>query len=202
MFWSPGIAMSMIKQLFGILSMDTISGRLCSITLSVWIGKSHKILRPSLSSTESGTCSYYLSLHSKWNFLGSSQWISFATLSCLFRYWFFPRLGQALMMCVTLSTSSLQNLQSGVSLVLSILYFTELVLIAYSCSILRKLSVSLFNSPFLNHSHFSLSLWHSVSITNCPCSAFSFHFFNRFLFFVAHIDNVLFQVEFSCYSLD
>ena len=129
-FWSPGTATSMIKQLFTILSMHTIWDRLCSITVSDWIGKSHKILHPSFSSTESGTCSYHLSLHSRWNFVDSSQW----TLSCLFRYWFFARLGQALMMCVTLSTFSLQSLQCAVSLVLSMLYFTELVLIACSCA--------------------------------------------------------------------
>ena len=83
-FWSSGMAMSMIKQLFVILSLHTISGRLFSITLSVWIRKSHKVLHPSLSSTKSGTCSYHLSLHSRWNFL---------CRSCLFRYWFFTRLG-------------------------------------------------------------------------------------------------------------
>ena len=43
--------------------------------------------------------------------------------------------------------------------------------------------ISLFNFLFLNHSHFLLSSWHSVSYTNCPCSTFSFHFFNQFSFF-------------------
>ena len=100
MLWSPGIAMSIMKQLFAILLMHTISGHLCSITSSVWVGKSAKILHPSFSSIESGTCSYHLSLHCRWNLLPSSQWIFFATLSCLFRYWFFARLGQVLMMCV------------------------------------------------------------------------------------------------------
>ena len=181
-FWSPGLMMSMIKQLFATLSMHTISGCLCSTTLSVWIGKSHKILHLSISSTESGTCLYHLSLHSRWNLLYRSQWVFFATLSCLFWYWFFPGLGQALMMCVTVSTFSLQSRQRGVSLVLSILYFTELVLIACSCSAQRRLSVSLFSSNFLNHSHFLLSLWHSISLTNCPCSTFCLHSFNRLFF--------------------
>ena len=162
--------------------MHTISGRLCSITLSVWLGKSHKILHPSFSSTESGTCSYHFSLHSRWNFLHSSQWAFFGTLSCLFLYWFFARLGQGLMMCVTLSIFLLQSLQRGISLVLSMLLFTELVLIACSCAMQRKLSVSLFSSPFLNHSHFLLSLSHSISLTNCPYNAFCFHSFSRFSF--------------------
>ena len=182
-FWSPGMAMSMIKQLFAILSMNTISGRLCSITLSVWIEKFHKVLNPPFSSTESGTCSYHLSLHSKRNFLHSSQWFFFATFSCFFRYWLFARLGQVLMMCVILSTFLLESLQRWVSLVLSILYFTELVLIACSCATERRLSVSYFSSPFLNHSHLLLSLPHSVSLTDCPCSACCFHSFNRFFFF-------------------
>ena len=121
---------------------------------------------------ESGKCSYHLSLHFRWNFLHSNHWIFFATLSCLFRYWFFARLGQALMMCVTLSTFSLQSLQRGVSLVLSMLYLTELVIIDLSCATQSRLSVYFFSSPFLNHSHLLLSLWHSVFLTNCPCSNF------------------------------
>ena len=82
-YWSP-MVMSMIKQTFAILLVHTISDRLCSITLSVWIGKSHKILHLSFSSFESET--YHLSLHSSWNFLHSSHWIFFANLSCLFWY--------------------------------------------------------------------------------------------------------------------
>ena len=102
-FWFSGMAMSMIKQLFAILSMHKISGCLCSISLSFWIGKSHKILHTSFSNTKSGSCLYYLSLHSRWNFLYSSQLIVFATLSSLFPYRFFARLGQALMMDMALS---------------------------------------------------------------------------------------------------
>ena len=92
-------------------------------------------------------------------------------------------------MCVTLSTFLLQSLKLGVPLVLPMLYFTELLhwitilLIACSCAAQRRLPVSLFSSPFLNYSHFLLSLWQSVSLTNCPCNAFCFHSFNRFSFF-------------------
>ena len=42
-FWSLSMALSMIKEFSSIFSIHTVSGRLCSITLSVWIGKSHKI---------------------------------------------------------------------------------------------------------------------------------------------------------------
>ena len=151
-------------------------GRICEIWYRV-------ILHLSFSSTESGKCSYHLSLHSRWNFLHSSKWISFAILSYLFQYWFFARLGQTLMIFVTLSTFSLQSLLHGVSLVLSMLYFIEFVLIACSCAAQRRLLVSLFSSPSLNHPHFLLSLRHSVSLTNCPWSVFCFNSFNRFSFF-------------------
>ena len=85
-FWSPGMAISLIKQLFAILLMHTILGRLCSITLSVWIGKTHKILHPSFSSTESWNMfiSFVITFQ-----VGLFAWQLvdlFATLSDLFRY--------------------------------------------------------------------------------------------------------------------
>ena len=65
-----------------------------------------------------------------------------------------------------------------------------IVLIPCSRAAQMRLSVSLFSSPFLNHSHslsttpiLNRSLLHSVSLTNCPCSAFNFHSFNQFSFF-------------------
>ena len=60
-------------------------------------------------------------------------------------------------------------------------YFTKLVLIACSCAAQKRISVSLFSSLFLNHSYLLLSLWHAVSLTNCP--TFCFRSFNRFSFF-------------------
>ena len=103
------------------------------------------------------------------------------------------------MICVILSQFLLQSLQRGVLLVLSILYLTELVLIACSCTLQRRLSVSLFNSHFLNSYHFLLLLQHSVSLTNSPSNAFFFYAIN---FFLVHVGKVLFQVDFSCFSLD
>ena len=135
----------------------------------------HKILHSSFSSTESGTCSYHFSLHSRWNLFHSSQCIFFATSSCLFWYWFF--------WYCNISTFSLQSLQCGVSLVLLMLYFTELVLIACSCAAQKRFSVSRFSSPFLNYSCFLLLLWNSIFFTVFPCSAFCFHSLNRFSFF-------------------
>ena len=86
-------------------------------------------------------------------------------------------------MCVKLSLFSWQSLQCGVSVVLSMLYFTKLVLIACSCAVQRRLSVFIFSFPFLNDSHFLLSLWNSVSLTSCPFNTFCFHSSNQFSFF-------------------
>ena len=130
-FWSPGITMSIIKHLFTTFSLHTILGRLCSIILSAWIWKFNRVWDPSFSSTESGTCSYHLLLHSRWNFLYSSQWIFFATLSRLLRYWFYARLGQSLMIWVTLPIFPLKSLQSWLWLVLSTLYFTEFLQLVF-----------------------------------------------------------------------
>ena len=62
-FWSPHIAMLIIKQLFASLYMHTISSCLCSITLSVWIGKFHNILHFRALNQEHiyTTCLYHLS---------------------------------------------------------------------------------------------------------------------------------------------
>ena len=150
--------------------MHTISGRLCSITgrldrkipqdfasfiLQQWVR--NKFLPFAITFYVGIFC---IAAH---GFL--------ATLSRLFQYCFFGRLGQMLMVCVKISTFPLQSLQSAVSMVLSVLYFTELVLIASQ----RRLPVFLFSSPFLDHSHFLLSLWHYIYVTNCPWSAFPFH---------------------------
>ena len=54
MFWFPGTTMSMISHSLFSLSVTTISGLRCSISLSVWIAKSQSILHLSFSSTGSG----------------------------------------------------------------------------------------------------------------------------------------------------
>ena len=59
---SPGTAMSIISALFSFLYTITMSGLLCSITLSVWILKSHSILTSFDSITFSAWCSYHLSV--------------------------------------------------------------------------------------------------------------------------------------------
>ena len=47
----------------------------------------------------------------------------------------------------------------------------------------KEISSLPFRLPFLNHSQLLLSLSHSSSLRNCPCSAFCFHSFNCFFFF-------------------
>ena len=89
-----------------------------------------------------------------------------------------------------------------VAQVLSMLCSTEPVLIAGSCETQRRLSVSLFSSPFLNHSHFFLSLQHSAFSLIIYIALFLPLFHSVFfIFFLADTDNVLFQVEFSCCNL-
>ena len=63
MFWSPGTAMSMILQSRFSLSMTTISGLRCSISLCVWIAKFQSILHLSFFSTGSGWCKNHLPSH-------------------------------------------------------------------------------------------------------------------------------------------
>ena len=83
------------------------------------------------------------------------------------------------------------------------IYFTELLLIASSCAAKRRLLISPFSSPFLNHStfyfhrgiQFPSQIVHLVLFPPLFQSVF-------FFFFLARINNVFFQVDFSCCSLD
>ena len=113
MFWYPGRAISMILHSLLSLSVTTISGRRCSISLSVWIAKSQSIEHLSFSSTSSGWCENYLSSYSISDFLHRSQDTFFPSLSCLFLYWFPARREHELTTWVTLSTFSLQSLHGG-----------------------------------------------------------------------------------------
>ena len=54
MFCSPGTAMPMILHSLFCLSVTTVSGLWCSISLSAWIAKSQTMLHLSFSSTGSG----------------------------------------------------------------------------------------------------------------------------------------------------
>ena len=68
---SPGTAKLMILQVLLLLTSTTKSGLRASITWSVWILISPKILWSSFSKTLSDSCSYHLSPASKLHFLAS-----------------------------------------------------------------------------------------------------------------------------------
>ena len=87
--------------------------------------------------------------------------------------------------CVAFSKFLLQSLECAASLVLPMLYFTELVLITCLCAAQRRLSVSFSSSPFPKHSHFLLSLWHSVSLRGCHVGLLSSTLSISFLSFLS-----------------
>lgn len=68
--------------------------QLPSILQLAWIPLSQEILHSTIS--YSGLCKYHFSLHSRLYFLHKSQYIVFATLSCLLRYNFSVDVGDAL----------------------------------------------------------------------------------------------------------
>ena len=85
-------------------------------------------------------------------------------------------------MCWTRSPVFPHNLHRGLSLVLSMWYSTQFILIACSCAAHNNASVPTFKSPLDNHV-FSLSTFLVVSLMNCPWIRFSFYFsFSYFAF--------------------
>ena len=62
-------ASNIYVQLLSFLSIATMSGLLCSILRSVWIGKSHSNLHSSDSSARFGSLSYQFREQSKPNFI-------------------------------------------------------------------------------------------------------------------------------------
>ena len=104
--------MAMILHSFFSLSVTTISGLRCSISLSVWIAKSQSILYlsfPALALVDAGP----ICLHIQPQILCTSQCKSqctfFPSLSCFFLYWFPPRAEHELTIWVTFSIFSLQS---------------------------------------------------------------------------------------------
>ena len=119
--------------------MHTISGRLCSIT-----GRLDRKIPQDLTSfilqqwVRNKFLPFVITFYVGIFCIVADGFL--ATLSRLFQYCFFGRLGQMLMICVKISTFPLQSLQSGVSMVLSMLYFTELV------TVLSKLPYSVLHT--------------------------------------------------------
>ena len=179
MFCSPGTAMAMILHSLFCLSVNTVSGLWCSISLSVWIAKSQSMLHMSFSSTGSGWCENHLS----WNsivfnliqFLAQEPVYFFPSLSCLFLYWFPAMTEHELTIWVTLSILSLQSRHSEDTSWWSMSVFISFLLSACFWATHIGLSVSRFSSPAFSHRHLLYSCVPSVSLRNWPCNAFSFH---------------------------
>ena len=85
---SAGTAISMIIPFPYFLSIKIMSGLVSSITLSYWTLISHNTLTSSFSTAPSEMCSYHFSVCYNPCFWQWSQWIFFATLSCLILYSF------------------------------------------------------------------------------------------------------------------
>ena len=87
----------------------TRSGRLANIKWSVCISKFQRSLCLSFSNTDSGLCICYLFIQSNFNFLHSSQWITFPTLLCLVTYTFCLSLLHLLIIWLIVSSLSPHN---------------------------------------------------------------------------------------------
>ena len=126
------------------------SGLLAGIRWSVCMLKSHRSLCESFSRTGAGLCIYHLFVWSNWNFLHISQWINLPTQSCLDLYSFCANLLHSLIMWLIFSSLSPHSLHLLFCCVLSILALIWLVLMALSCAVIRRDSVSLLRFPFLS----------------------------------------------------
>ena len=164
--------------IFSCLSKTTTSGRLCSITWSVWMLKSQRIFAWSVSSTFSGTWSYHFgttSIARTWHRTSytNPKWITLANLSCLPLYSVWACTLHSLTMWNTVSSAALHILHIGETCDLSILAFITFVRRDWSCAAVIKPSVSFFSSPLLNHSQVLLLATSSVHLRNRPWSGFS-----------------------------
>ena len=74
-----------------------------SIILSVCMLNSHCNLAFSLYAIDSTMCLDHLPLHAKWYYPHKRQWTFLLSLSQLFWYWFFAKLGHTLIICVPFS---------------------------------------------------------------------------------------------------
>ena len=140
---STGTAKSMILEILFVLLIIIKSGLLARIRWSVCLLKSHRSLCVSFSRTGAGLCIYHLLVWSNLNFLHISQWITLPTQSCLALYSFCSNLLHSLIMWLIVSSLSLHSLHLLFCCVLSILALIWLVLMALSCAVITKYSVSL-----------------------------------------------------------
>ena len=150
---SAGTAKSTILQILFFLLIIIQSGLLDGIRWSVCMLKSHRSLCVSFSRTGAGLYIYHLLVWSNLNFLHISQWITLPTQSCLALY-SRANLQHSLIMWLVVSSLSPHSLHLLFCCVLSILALIWLVLIALSCTAIRRDSVSFLRFLFLARSRF------------------------------------------------
>ena len=151
--WSTRTAKSTILQIlfFFLLLIIMRSSLLAGIRWSVCMLKSHRSLYVSFSRTGARLCVYHLFIWSNWNFLHISQWTTLPTQSCLALYSFCANLLHSLIMWLIVLSQSPRSLHLLFFFcVLSILALIWLVLMALSCTAIRRDSVSLLKFPFLS----------------------------------------------------
>ena len=108
---------------FFFLLINTRSGILTGIRWSVCISKSQRRFCVLFSKTNSGLCIYHFLVRSNFNLLHNSQWMTFHILLCLVLYWFYARLLHSLIMGLTISSLSLNNLHLLFFRIISIFTF-------------------------------------------------------------------------------
>ena len=126
------------------------SGLPAGIRWSVCMLTSHRSLCVSFSRTGAGLCIYHLFVWSNWNFLHISQWITLPTQSCLALYSFYANLLHSLIMWLIVSSMSPHSQHLLFCCVLYILALIWLLLMALSCAVIGRDSVSLLRFPFLS----------------------------------------------------
>ena len=124
------------------------SGLLAGIRWSVCILKSHRSLCVAFSRTGAGLCIYHLLVWSNLNFLHISQWITLPTQSCLALYSRCANLLHSLIIWLMVSSLLPHSLHLLFCCVLSFLALIWFVLMALSCTAIRRDSVSLLKFPY------------------------------------------------------
>ena len=170
-FWSSRTAMSMMFHSLFSLSMTSIFGLQCSMSLSVWISKSQSILILSFSSTGSGWYENHLYSHSISIFLHISQCTFFQVSrasSCIGFH-----LGQNTNEHMG-DAFNLHSLYRGNTSWWSMPFFIAFVLSACSWEAHIMVSVSRFNSLAFSHCHLLWSCIPPASFRNWPWNVFFF----------------------------
>ena len=143
--------------LYGFIYINN-SGLLCSVTLSVWMWKSQRILKDSFSVQGKVLCSYHFSDTLKPLFLEISQYKFFLIQSCSRLYSFWRSLGHSKIIWVIVSSlaSLIRHLWS--SLVPSIFILMLLVLM-YWLIMFLSLNDHSVTSPMILCQQYSQYLW-------------------------------------------